>query len=142
MFSCEFYEISKNTFFTEHRWTTASLFAHLELSALQYSWNYKQLHLFNTLISSTRSNHRRCSMKIGVLENFTKFTGKQLHQSLYFKTPTQVFSFEFCEIFKNTFFVNTSGLLRLHLLREISSSLIQLVFCQCIAFKVLCLANK
>ena len=105
MFSCEFYEISKNTLFTEHRWTTASLFAHLELSALQYSWNYKQLHLFNTLISSTRSNHRRWSIKIGVLENFTKFTGKHLHRSLYFKTPTQVFSFEFCEIFKNPFFV-------------------------------------
>ena len=24
VFSCEFYEISKNTFFTEHFWTTAS----------------------------------------------------------------------------------------------------------------------
>ena len=24
MFSCEFCEISKNTFFTEHLWTTAS----------------------------------------------------------------------------------------------------------------------
>ena len=24
VFSCEFYEISKNTFFTEHLWTTAS----------------------------------------------------------------------------------------------------------------------
>ena len=23
MFSCDFYEISKNTFFTEHLWTTA-----------------------------------------------------------------------------------------------------------------------
>ena len=27
VFSCEFYEISKNTFFTEHLWTTASVFA-------------------------------------------------------------------------------------------------------------------
>ena len=25
VFSCEFYEISKNTFFTEHLWTTASV---------------------------------------------------------------------------------------------------------------------
>ena len=24
VFSCDFYEISKNTFFTEHLWTTAS----------------------------------------------------------------------------------------------------------------------
>ena len=26
LFSCEFYEISKNTFFTEHLWATASDF--------------------------------------------------------------------------------------------------------------------
>ena len=26
MFSCEFCEISKNTFFTEHLWTTTSVF--------------------------------------------------------------------------------------------------------------------
>ena len=25
VFSCEFYEVSKNTFFTEHFWTTASV---------------------------------------------------------------------------------------------------------------------
>ena len=70
-----------------------------------------------------RSSHRRCFMKKGVLENFAKFTGKHLCQSLFFnkvadlrKTPpmacnfikkdtlAQVFSCEFCEIFKNTFF--------------------------------------
>ena len=32
----------------------------------------------------TRSNHRRCSIRKGVLRNFSKFTGKQLCQSLYF----------------------------------------------------------
>ena len=39
------------------------------------------------LIISTicRSNHRRCSTKIGVLKNFAKFTGKHLCQSLLFK---------------------------------------------------------
>ena len=26
----------------------------------------------------------RCSVKIGVLRNFTKFTGKHLHQRLFF----------------------------------------------------------
>ena len=31
-----------------------------------------------------RSSHQRCSMKKGVLRNFTKFTGKQLCQSLFF----------------------------------------------------------
>ena len=32
-----------------------------------------------------RSSHQRCSAKKGVLRNFTKFTGKHLCQSLFFK---------------------------------------------------------
>ena len=54
-------------------------------------------------------------MTNGVLENFEKFTGKDLHQSLYFnkvevcnfskkETLTHVFSCEFREISKNNFF--------------------------------------
>ena len=52
-----------------------------------------------------RSSHQRCSMKKGVRENFAKFTGKHLCQSLFvnkaatlFKkgTLSQVFSWEFC----------------------------------------------
>ena len=39
------------------------------------------------------SSHQRCSVRKGVLRNFTKF-----------KSLTQVFSCEFCEISKNTFF--------------------------------------
>ena len=31
-----------------------------------------------------RSSHHRCSMKKGVLRNFTKFTRKHLYQSLFF----------------------------------------------------------
>ena len=54
-----------------------------------------------------------------VLENFAKFIGKHLSQSLFFnkfaracnfikkETLVQVFSCEFCEIFKNTFFYRT-----------------------------------
>ena len=44
-------------------------------------------------------------MKTSVLKNFTKFTGKHLCQSLFFKKETlaQVLPCEFCEIFKNTF---------------------------------------
>ena len=51
------------------------------------------------------------------LENFGKFTGKHLCRSLFFKklhpwtcnsikrdTPKQMLFYEFCEIFKNTFF--------------------------------------
>ena len=47
-------------------------------------------------------SHRRCSVKKGVLRNFTKFTGKHLCQSLFVKKEN--FSCEFCEISKNTFF--------------------------------------
>ena len=49
MFSCEFCEISKNTFFTEHPWTTASkqtflrIFRGLLLSILQ-SGNSRSHH--------------------------------------------------------------------------------------------------
>ena len=46
--------------------------------------------------------------KIGVLENFSIFTGKHLCWSLFLKeTPTQVFSCEYCEFFKNNFFYRT-----------------------------------
>ena len=50
----------------------------------------------------------------GVLKNFTKLTGKHLCQSLFFnkvatfskkETLAQVLSCKFCEIFKNTFFI-------------------------------------
>ena len=53
-----------------------------------------------------RSSHLRCSVRIGVLRNFAKFTGKHLSQSLFFKKETlaQVFSCEFCETSKNSFF--------------------------------------
>ena len=52
----------------------------------------------------------------GFLINFAKFTGKHLCRSLIFnkvvcllkkKTPTQVFSCNFCEIFRKTLFYKT-----------------------------------
>ena len=59
----------------------------------------------------SRSSHRRCSVRKGVLR---KFTGKYLCQRLFFNkgacnfikkdTLAQVFFCEFCEISKNTFF--------------------------------------
>ena len=44
-----------------------------------------------------------------VLQNFAKFTGKNLCWSLFLikLTMAQVFSYEFCEILKNTFFYRT-----------------------------------
>ena len=58
-----------------------------------------------------------CSLRKGVLRNFTKFTGKHLYQSLIFnkvaglrlkkETLAQVFSCKFCETSKNTFSYRT-----------------------------------
>ena len=64
-----------------------------------------------------RSGRPEVFCKEGVLRNFAKFTEKHLHQSLlYFEASglqlylknrhlAQVFSSEFCEISKNSFFV-------------------------------------
>ena len=59
-----------------------------------------------TIDQIPRSSHQKCSMKKGILRNFTKFTGKHLCQSFFFKKEalTQMFSCEFCEICKSTFF--------------------------------------
>ena len=69
-------------------------------------------------LAIARSSHQRCSVRKDVLRNFPKFTGKHLCQSLFFnkvaglrpatllkkETLAQVFSCEFCENSKNTFF--------------------------------------
>ena len=79
-----------------------------------------------------RSSHRRCSVRKGVLRNFTKFTWKLLCQSFFFnkvaglrsstlskkETLAQVFSCEFYKISRNTSFTETSEWLllwRMHL---------------------------
>ena len=50
-----------------------------------------------------KSSRQELFCKKGILKNFAKFTGNCLCQGLFFKkeTMTQVFSCEFCEIFKN-----------------------------------------
>ena len=70
-------------------------------------------------LSVNRNSRQRCSMKKGVLRNFRNFTGKHLHQSLFFnkviglmqacnfikkESLAQVFFCEFCDISENTFF--------------------------------------
>ena len=73
---------------------------------------YKSLYDMNMLrLNLCRSCRQRCSVRKGVLRNFTKFTGRHLRQSLYFnkdfikiETLAQVFSCEFCKISKNIFF--------------------------------------
>ena len=66
---------------------------------------------------NSRSSHQRCSIEKVVFKNFAIFTGKRLCQSLLLmnlqasrtatflkETPTQLFSYEYCKIFKNTCF--------------------------------------
>ena len=67
--------------------------------------NFKEF-VFVCLVLLTELPKQLCG---GVLRNFAKFTGKHLRQSLLIKNETlvQVFSCEFCKIFKNTFFYRT-----------------------------------
>ena len=57
-------------------------------------------------MNTNRSSHQRCFVIKGVLRNFPKSTAKHLCQSLFIKKETlaHVFSCEFCEISKNTFY--------------------------------------
>ena len=77
----------------------------------------------NNAINMSRSSHQRCSMKKGVLKNFTKFTGKHLCQSLFFNKvaglrPTTLlkkrlwhkcFLVNFGKFLRTPFWQNTSG---------------------------------
>ena len=77
-----------------------------------------------------RSSRPEVFCKEGVLKNFAKLTGKHLRQSLFFnkvaggachfikkETLAQVFSCEFCEIFKNTFFIEYLWWLLLYVMK-------------------------
>ena len=57
----------------------------------------------STLFRSSRS---QIFFRIDAFKNLAIFTGKQLCLQLYYiETPTQLFSCEYCEIFKNSFFI-------------------------------------
>ena len=89
----------------------------LNLSGWRYSTmnNLQYLVPFSPQGPCFRSNYQGGSVQKGALWNFAKFTGKHLCQSLFFcqslqsrfikkETLAQVFSCEFCKIYKNTFF--------------------------------------
>ena len=42
-----------------------------------------KVHKCYSKASNIRSSHRRCSVKVGVLKNFTKFTGKHMSLNLF-----------------------------------------------------------
>ena len=74
-----------------------------------------------------RSSHQRCSVKVGLLRNFTKFTGKQLSQALFFDKVASLkpatllkkrlwhmyFLVNFLKFIRTPFLLNTSGRLLL-----------------------------
>ena len=62
-----------------------------------------------------RSSHWRCSIERGVLENFAKFTGKHLCQSLFIKKGLwhRCFPVNFAKFLRAHFLQNTSGRLLL-----------------------------
>ena len=83
VFSCEFCEISKNTFLQN---TSGRLLLTYFYSLLRYlteplPWKFQRMLIENLF---SRGSNWRCSMKKGVLKNFKKLTGKQLRQSLIF----------------------------------------------------------
>ena len=75
------------------------------LSLLPYSLNSPNYIYRET--SSSRSGHRRCSVRKGVPKNFAKSTRKHMCQSVFFNKFADLrpaISCEFCKISKNTFF--------------------------------------
>ena len=80
VFSCEFCEISTNTFFTEHLWTTAFLIQPVTLFLLEMLINKKTRHFDSSLNHQEHLFHRTC-----------------YHQLFS--------SYEYCKVFKNSYFI-------------------------------------
>ena len=75
---------SQDTFSTEHLWATASVMKTDEThSVLKMNTTFVLLKL-QTVETSLRSSSQEVFCKQCVLRNFAKFTGKHLHQSLFF----------------------------------------------------------
>ena len=84
---------------------------------------------FNIKLYFCRSSHHKCSMKKGTLINFTKFTGKQQCQSLFFnkiaglraatllkqKLWQRCFLVNFTKCLRTSYLQNTSGRMLLNL---------------------------
>ena len=109
------------------------------LRAPEDLWRLEILKLVqfkSNTIECFKSSHQRCSMKIGVLRNFTKFKGKQLCQSLLFnkvvslrlkacnfiKKEHRRFLVNFAKFLRTPFLQNTPWWLLLMLLSENTAS--------------------
>ena len=89
----------------------------LQVSVLPYEM-FSEIYTSRFLLlvsdfASARSSHRRCSVRKGVLRNFSTLTGKHLCQILYLnkvaglRPQVQALSCEFLEIYTDTFFHGT-----------------------------------
>ena len=81
---------------------------------------------------TTRNSHQRCSVKIDVLKNFGKFTGRHLCQSLFLNKAASLspatllkkrlyfrcFPLNFAKFLRRPFLQNTSELLLLQLFQN------------------------
>ena len=86
------------------------LFITINFSSINQWFQKHVCHWDIRMFNSFRTRHLEVCYKKSALKNFAKFTGKHLRRSLHTcnivkrETPAQVFSCEFCKIFKNTFF--------------------------------------
>ena len=89
-FSCEFCEISKNTFFTKHLWATTSKLKikfYLSVANIASTFPPNSNSTFIVFLDRfPKAVAGRCSLKKCVLKIFAKFTGKRLCWSLVFKS--------------------------------------------------------
>ena len=93
VFSCEFCEISKNTFFAEHLWTTAS--NHFRTIKSLKNENIRAVQDFTYLGSSIASTKRDIDIKLGKSIVCSKQTGCYMEVLLASKPKKKLFSSHF-----------------------------------------------
>ena len=90
-----------------------------EANHLQTAQTILFLNATFELAVSFRSSHQRCSIKIGALKNFTKFTGKHLRTGVQIDSAKRLwhrcFPVNFTKFLRTPFLHNTSGRLLLFL---------------------------
>ena len=95
----KFWEISKNTFSTEHLWATTS--GCYKVNDNKTFWKTVKPRFSNKCkVANTQKSRPEVLCKKGVLGNFTKASNFIKKETL-----ARVFSCEFCEIPKNFFFI-------------------------------------
>ena len=85
VFSCEFREISKNTFFTEHLWATASISASKLIYLLDYiKISQKFIHTAQKINFSFKDFFSKCDQIRRKTADMVTFTEEILNGKLHF----------------------------------------------------------